>query len=95
MQKREICPCTILSEMFEVKRMPDAATSLDSTILIRYGKQERAKKGYNPKKHGRPSHHPLIAFLNKSKYVIHLWNRSGNVTSWNNIIAFFTESFCG
>jgi hypothetical protein len=36
---------------------------------------------------------PLIAFLNKSKFVIHLWNRSGNVTSWNNIIAFFTESF--
>src|SRR5450631_2501270 len=34
----------------------------DSTTLTRYGQQEGAKKGYNPKKKGRASHHPLIAF---------------------------------
>jgi hypothetical protein len=48
--------------------------TFDSTVLIRYGEQDGAKKGYNPKKDGRPSHHPLIAFLNKRKYVVHLWN---------------------
>src|SRR5690606_11825852 len=37
---------------------------LDSTVVVRYGtKQAGAEKGYNPKKPGRPSHHPLLAFL--------------------------------
>lgn len=37
---------------------------LDSTVVQRYGlKQAGAEKGYNPTKKGRPSHHPLVAFL--------------------------------
>jgi hypothetical protein len=36
---------------------------IDSTVITRYGNQEGAKKGYNPKKMGRNSHHPLIAFI--------------------------------
>lgn len=37
---------------------------LDSTVVQRYGlKQAGAEKGYNPAKKGRPSHHPLVAFL--------------------------------
>jgi hypothetical protein len=67
--------------------------TFDSSVLPRYGEQEGARKGYNPTRHGRPSHSPLLAFLNGSKYVIHLWNRSGNVASWNNILAFFTDSY--
>jgi len=67
--------------------------TFDSSVLPRYGGQEGALKGYNPAKHGRPSHSPLLAFLNRSKYVIHLWNRSGNVASWNNILAFFAASY--
>ena len=36
---------------------------LDSTVVARYGqKQAGAERGYNPKKPGRPSHHPLLAF---------------------------------
>lgn len=36
---------------------------LDSTVLPLYGwKIQGAKKGYNPKKHGRPSYHPIICF---------------------------------
>lgn len=65
----------------------------DSSVLTRYGKKEVAKKGYNPVKHGRPSHNPLLAFLNRGKYVIHMWNRSGNVTSRKNIVAFFSASY--
>ena len=67
--------------------------TFDSSVLVRYGEQEGAKRGYNPTKHGRPSHNPLLAFLNRNKYVIHLWNRSGNTHSWNNILAFFTDSY--
>jgi hypothetical protein len=37
---------------------------MDSTVVVRYGlKQAGAEKGYNPKKPGRPSHHPMVAFL--------------------------------
>ena len=36
---------------------------LDSSVITRYGHQQGAKKGYNPKKPVRPSHHPLMAFL--------------------------------
>ena len=37
---------------------------LDSTVVLRYGKKQAgAEVGYNPKKKGRPSHHPLVAFL--------------------------------
>jgi hypothetical protein len=34
---------------------------LDSVVFERYGQQEGARKGHNPKKPGRPSHHPLLA----------------------------------
>jgi len=67
--------------------------TFDSTVLERYGKQEGVRRGYNPKKKGRGSHSPLLAFLNRSKYVVHLWNRPGNVMSWNNIIGFFESTW--
>ncbi len=40
---------------------------LDSTVVVRYGrKQAGAERGYNPKKRGRPSHHPLVAFIRET-----------------------------
>ena len=37
---------------------------MDSTVAVRYGqKQPGAERGYNPKKQGRPCHHPLLAFI--------------------------------
>ncbi len=73
--------------------LKDDWLTFDSTVLERYGKQEGVKRGYNPKKKGRGSHSPLLAFLNRNKYVIHLWNRPGNVMSWNNIIGFFESTW--
>ena len=35
---------------------------LDSVVLTVYGQQQFARVGYNPKKHGRRSYHPLIGF---------------------------------
>lgn len=35
---------------------------LDSTVLVLYGKQAMARIGYNPKKWGLPSYHPLLCF---------------------------------
>jgi hypothetical protein len=34
----------------------------DTTVLTVYGKQEKAEKGYNPKKRGRRSYQPLFCF---------------------------------
>jgi hypothetical protein len=47
-----------------------AVLDLDSTVFERYGTQEGSLKGHNPRKHGRPSHHPLIAFLAEAKVVL-------------------------
>ena len=43
-------------------RQGRAIFDLDSTVLTVYGHQERAKVGFNPKKHGRPSYLPLLCF---------------------------------
>src|SRR5690606_18160890 len=42
---------------------------IDSSVLTRYGQQQGAKKGYNPKKKGRNSHHPIITFVGDVKLV--------------------------
>lgn len=65
---------------------------LDSSIMERYGKQEGAFLGFNPKKHRRPSHHPLIATLGKRPWVVHAWLRSGNTTSASNAEQFLEEA---
>ena len=66
---------------------------LDSTVITRYGEQEGAKKGYNPKKPGRNSHHPIIAFIDQTKMIANTWMRSGNTSSLNNYDAFLNETF--
>ena len=64
---------------------------LDSTVCTRYGEQEGAKKGYNPDKPGRSSHHPLKASVGCG-YVVNLWNRSGNVHTAHQVAAFFEQT---
>lgn len=65
---------------------------LDSTVFERYGKQEGAKKGYNPKRKGRPSHHPILAVLSEAYFVLHGWLRSGNASSARGVVEFLQES---
>jgi hypothetical protein len=65
--------------------------NFDSTVLTRYGQQEGARKGYNPKKRGRPSHHPLVGFVGAG-YVVNLWNRRGDSSARNGIIDFFRQT---
>jgi hypothetical protein len=65
--------------------------NLDSSVLIRYGNQGGAKRGYNPKKRGRPSHHPLLAFLG-SGYVVNVWNRSGDTGTGQGAVSFFHQT---
>lgn len=65
---------------------------LDSTVFERYGKQEGSLKGHNPRKHGRPSHHPLLAMLAEAKIVVHAWLRSGNAGTSRGVEAFLSET---
>jgi hypothetical protein len=65
---------------------------VDSSVLTRYGSQEGAKRGYNPQKKGRASHHPLIAFVNDLRLVTNLWLRSGDAASSNNFLAFLENT---
>jgi hypothetical protein len=65
---------------------------IDSSVITRYGQQEGANKGYNPKKKGRNSHHPIIAFVNDVKMVANFWLRSGNSSSANNFVGFLEDT---
>lgn len=66
---------------------------IDSSILTRYGNDvEGAKKGYNPNKRGRKSHHPLIAFVSDVNLVANMWLRSGDTSSANNFLSFLDDT---
>lgn len=70
----------------------DYTLDLDSSVFERYGGQEGALLGYNPKKHRRPSHHPLLATLAENNAVIHSWLRSGNTASVTGAVDFLREA---
>jgi len=65
---------------------------LDSTVFERYGKQEGSLKGHNPRKHGRPSHHPLLAVLSEAHFLLHGWLRSGNCGTARGVEEFLQEA---
>ena len=65
---------------------------LDSSVLTRYGKQEGSLVGYNPNKPGRPSHHPIMAFVADLRMVAHSWLRPGNTGSSNGARDFLSET---
>jgi len=64
----------------------------DSTVITRYGKQEKAEKGYNPSKPGRKSHHPLIASLCEFGLILDILNRPGKATASTGIEDFFAKA---
>lgn len=73
------------------KRTGGYSLDLDSTVLERYGKQEGVKRGYNPRKPGRGSHHPLLAVLGEAYFILHGWLRSGNTAAGRGAVEFLKE----
>ena len=65
---------------------------LDSTVITRYGEQEGAKKGYNAKKPGRNSHHPLLAFIPEVRMIANAWMRQGNTGATSSAKSFLAET---
>ncbi|MGB9730305.1 MAG: IS1380 family transposase [Thermoprotei archaeon] len=66
---------------------------LDSTVLVLYGRQEFAKIGYNPKKKGRPSYHPLLCFNGITKDFLHGELRAGDTHTSTGILELLEASF--
>lgn len=64
----------------------------DSTVMVREGSQEGATKGYNPKRPGRPSHHPLLAFVSDVRMIANYWLRSGNTSASTNYLSFLEDT---
>ena len=65
---------------------------LDSTVFQRAGRQEGAAKGYNPRRPGRKSHHPILAVLAEAAFILHGWLRSGNAGAARGVVAFLQEA---
>ncbi len=80
------------SWIFDNFKFDNFTLDIDSSVMTRYGEQEGAKKGYNPSKRGRSSHHPLIAFIADVKLVANMWLRSGNTSSANNFLSFLEDT---
>ena len=81
---------------WQLQRLPECSSGysldLDSTVFERYGQQQGALRGHNPRKHGRPSHHPLLAVLAEAHFVLHGWLRSGNCGSARGAVEFLKEA---
>jgi hypothetical protein len=54
---------------------------LDSVVLTLYGKQQGARRGYNPKAKGRPSYHPILCFEGHGQEFWHGSLRPGDAGS--------------
>ena len=80
------------SWIFDNFKFDNFTLDIDSSVMTRYGEQEGAKKGYNPAKRGRNSHHPLIAFVDDVKLVANMWLRSGDTNSSNNFLSFLEDT---
>ncbi len=72
--------------------LPKARTTLtfdlDSVVLTVYGKLQFARVGYNPKKHGRRSYHPLLCFEAHLQEFWHGSLRPGDAGASTGVIPF-------
>ncbi len=61
---------------------------LDSVVLTVYGEQQGARVGYNPKKKGRRSYHPLLCFESQRQEFWHGSFRPGNAAANTGAVRF-------
>jgi DDE family transposase len=64
---------------------------LDSHVRTAYGHQQRVSVGYNPKKPGRPSFHPLFCFVGETRDFLHGLFRTGKAHSCRGAKRFVNE----
>lgn len=66
---------------------------IDSTVIGVNGSQEGAEKGFNPKKKGQKSYHPLLCFVAENRECLHSWFRIGSAYTGNGAPEFLKECF--
>jgi hypothetical protein len=83
--------CWLISRL--PKEQKGFSLDLDSTIISRHGAQQQgAARGYNPRRPGRLSHHPLLAVLAEANFILHSWLRSGNTGAGQGVVQFLSEA---
>lgn len=84
---------TIRKKVWSKKWYPKITLDMDSTVRGVYGNQQGAEKGYNPKKKGQKSYHPLLCFIAENRECLNNWFRSGSAYSANGCVEFMKECF--
>lgn len=74
-----------------LKRRKSCWIDIDSTVKTVYGNQEGAVKGFNAKKKGAVSYHPLLAFCAHTKEIVQGALRPGNVYTANGVVEFVRQ----
>lgn len=78
------------TQLFSVPRIPTSLIfDLDSVVLTLYGHQQGARLGYNPKKKGRRSYHPLLCFESSRQEFWHASLRPGDTSANTGVVFFF------
>ena len=77
---------------FSELKFDNYTLGFDSTVMVREGNQEGAAKGYNPKRPGRLSHHPLLAFVSDVRMIANYWLRPGNTSANTNYLSFLEDT---
>jgi Transposase DDE domain group 1 len=73
---------SLRAHLFALPSSPTSLTfDLDSVVVTVYGKQQGAQVGYNPKKHGRRSYHPIFCFEAHRQEFWHGAFRPGNTVA--------------
>lgn len=93
------CNCNELSEVESAVRRKAwgkkwfgrITLDMDSSVKEVFGSQEGADKGYNPKKKGLNSYHPLLCFIAENRECLHNWFRTGSAYSANGCVEFMKE----
>lgn len=54
----------------KISALRQVTLNVDSTVVTRNGAQEDATRGYHPRRQGRASHHPLLAFVAEARIIV-------------------------
>lgn len=80
---------SLRAQLFPLPRKRHSLTfDIDSIVVVLYGQQQNARIGYNPKKPGRRSYHPILCFEAHNQEFWHGSLRPGNAASSTGAIGF-------
>jgi hypothetical protein len=80
-------------KVWDKKWFGRVSLDLDSTVIGVHGSQEGSAKGFNPKKKGQKSYHPLLCFIAETRECLHSWFRTGSAHTGNGAASFLRECF--